>query len=95
MVLTLLTEVIAFHVGPTVVDVRSLGLELVSRSTFRVLEEGLDDFIQVLLAVTISVRILENGKRGSLRRSRRSFRRSRRGFRGLGSSKSLGGAWFI
>ncbi len=33
MVLTLLTEVIAFHVGPTAVDVRGLGLELVSRST--------------------------------------------------------------
>ncbi len=34
MVLTLLTEVIAFHVGPTAINVRGLGLELVSRSTF-------------------------------------------------------------
>ncbi len=33
MVLTLLTKVIALHVGPTAVDVRGLGLELVSRST--------------------------------------------------------------
>ncbi len=54
------------------------------------------------MAVAISARILENGKRGSLRgsgrsfrRSRRSFRRSRRGFRGLGSRRSLGGAWFV
>ncbi len=95
MVLILLTEVIAFHVGPTAVDVRGLGLEFISRSTFRVLEEGLDDSIQVLLAVTISARILENGKRGSLRGSKRSFRRSHRGFGGLGSSRSLGGAWFV
>ncbi len=49
----------------------------------------MDDFIQVLLAVTISARILENRKRGSLRGSGRSFRRSCRGFR------SLGGAWFV
>ncbi len=34
MVLTLLAEVVAFHVGPTAVDVRGLGLEYVSRSTF-------------------------------------------------------------
>ncbi len=95
MVLTLLTEVIAFHVGPTAVAVWGLGLELVSRSTFRVLEEGLDDSIQVLLAVAISARILENGKKGSLMRSGRNFRRSRRGFGGLGSSRSLGGAWFV
>ncbi len=33
MVLTLLTEVIAFHVGPTAVDVRGLVVELVSSST--------------------------------------------------------------
>ncbi len=94
MVLKLLTEVIAFHVGPTAADVWGLGLELVSRSTFRVLEEGLNDSIQVLLAIAISAKILENGKRGSLRGSGRSFRRSRRGFGGLGSSKSLGDAWF-
>ncbi len=95
MVLTLLTEVIAFHVGPTAVNVRGLGLELISRSTFRVLEECLDDSIQIQLAVAISTRILENGKRGSLRGSERGFRRSRRGFRGLGSSRSFGGAWFF
>ncbi len=34
MVLTLLTEVIAFHMGSTAVDVQGLGLEFVSRSTF-------------------------------------------------------------
>ena len=33
MLLTLLTEVIIFHVGLTAVDVWDLGLELVSRST--------------------------------------------------------------
>ncbi len=33
MVLTLLAEVVAFHVGPTAVDVQGLGLEFVSRST--------------------------------------------------------------
>ncbi len=47
------------------------------------------------MAIAISARILENGKRGSLRGSGRSFRRSRRGFRGLGSSRSLGRAWFV
>ncbi len=31
IVLTLLTEVIAFYVGPTAVNVQGLGLELVSR----------------------------------------------------------------
>ncbi len=34
MVLTLLAEVVAFHVGSTAVDVQGLGLEFVSRSTF-------------------------------------------------------------
>ncbi len=34
MVLTLLAEVVAFHIGPTAVDVRGLGLEFVFRSTF-------------------------------------------------------------
>ncbi len=33
MVLTLLAEVVTFHVGPTTVDVLGLGLELVSGST--------------------------------------------------------------
>ncbi len=33
MVLTLLADVVAFHVGATVVDVRGLGLEFVSRSS--------------------------------------------------------------
>ncbi len=33
MVLTLLAEVILFYVGPTAVDVRGLGLEIVSGST--------------------------------------------------------------
>ncbi len=47
------------------------------------------------MAVAINARILGNGKRGSLRGSGRSFRRSRRGFRGLGSSRSLGVAWFV
>ncbi len=92
MVLTFLAEVVAFHVTPTVVDVQGLGLEFVSRSTLRVLEECLDDSIQVLLVVAISARILGNGKRGSLRGSRRSFRRSCRGFWGFESSWSLGGA---
>ncbi len=34
MVLKLLVDVIIIHVGPTIVDVRGFGLELVSRSTF-------------------------------------------------------------
>ncbi len=33
MVLTLLVEVITFHMGPTAVDVRGFGLELVFRSS--------------------------------------------------------------
>ncbi len=87
MVLTLLAEVVTFHVGPTAVDVWCLGLEFISRSTFSILEECLDDSIQVLLAVAINARILGKvGKRGSLKRSKRSFRRSR---------KSFGGARFV
>ncbi len=31
VVFTLLTEVVALHVGPTVVDIRGLGLELIFR----------------------------------------------------------------
>ncbi len=92
MVFTLLAEVIALHVGPTTVNVRGLGLELISRSTFRVLEECLNDSIQILLAVAISARILENGKRGILKGFGRSFRRSRKGF---GTSRSLGRARFV
>ncbi len=34
MVLTLLAEVVAFHVGPIAVDVQGLGLKFVPRSTF-------------------------------------------------------------
>ena len=34
IVFALLTEVITFHVRPTVVNVQSLGFEFVSRSTF-------------------------------------------------------------
>ncbi len=34
MLLTLVAEVVAFHVSPTAVDIWGLGLELVSRSTF-------------------------------------------------------------
>ncbi len=70
MILILLAEIVALYVGPTAVDVRGLGLELVSRSTFG-LEERLDDFVQVLLAVAISTRILK--KKGSLRGSEGSF----------------------
>ncbi len=92
MILTLLTEVIAFHVGPTAVGIRGLGLELISRSTFQVLEECLDDSIQILLAVAISARILENGEIRSLRGSGKSFKRSRKSF---GTSRSLGRARFI
>ena len=77
MVFTLLVEVLTFHVGPIVVDVRSLGLELVPRfrSTLCLgLEERLNDSIQVPLAVTISIRIKG---RWSLRGSRRSLGKSR------------------
>ncbi len=82
MILTLLTEIVALHVGPTAVHIRGLSLELVSRSTLELvsrstlgLEERLNDSVQVLLAVAISTRILE--KRGSLRGSERSFRTSK------------------
>ncbi len=44
------------------------------------------------MAVTISARILENGKRGSLRGSERSFRRS---YRSFGTSRSLRRARFV
>ncbi len=92
MVLILLVEVITFYMGPTTVDVRGFGLEFVSRSSFWRIEKRLDDSVQVLLAVAISAKILENRKRGSLKGSRRSFRRSCRSF---GSSRSLGGARFV
>ena len=45
VIFALLTEVIILYVGPTVIDVRGFGLELVSRSTLRSIEECLDDSI--------------------------------------------------
>ncbi len=59
MVLTLLTKIVALHVGPTAIDIRGLGLELVSRFTLG-LEERLDDSIYVLLDIAVSARILED-----------------------------------
>ncbi len=61
------------------------------------MEKCLDDSIQVLLAVVISARILENGKKGSLRGSGRGFRPSRyfRSRRSFEASRSLGGSWFV
>ncbi len=56
MILILLTEVIVLHVGPTAVDVRGFGLELVPRSTFRDLEKCLEEVIHVLLRVSGNVR---------------------------------------
>ncbi len=91
MVFTLLAEVIALHVRPIAVDVQGLSLEFVSISTFRDVKECLDNSIQVLLTVLISIRILGNRKKGSLRGSSRSFRSSR----SLGSSKSLRGSKFV
>ncbi len=61
------------------------------------MEKRLDDSIQVLLAVAVSVRIVGNGKRESWRGSKRSFR-SRRCFRSrksFGASRSLGGSRFV
>ncbi len=45
------------------------------------MEEHLDDSVQVLLAVAISAKILENEKRESLRGFSRSFNRSLGGSR--------------
>ncbi len=42
---SLLAKIVVLHMGPTIVDVRSLGLELVSRSTFGDIEEYLTDSI--------------------------------------------------
>ncbi len=82
MVLTLLTEIVTLYIGPTAVDVHGLGLELVSRSNLRSLEERLEELIHVFLHVSGNVR-----SRGwwSLRGSSRSFR----------SNKSLGGSRFV
>ncbi len=63
MVLTLLIKIVALHVGPIMVDIQGFGLEFVSRSTFGGVEKCLDNFIQVLLAISVSARILENGKK--------------------------------
>ncbi len=61
------------------------------------MEKRLDDSIQVLLAVAVSARILENGKRGSLRGSGRSFKSSKcfRSRRSFGTSRSLGESRFV
>ncbi len=61
MIFILLTEILALYVGPIAVDVWGLGFEFVSRSTFS-LEERLDDSIQVLLVIMISVMILGKKK---------------------------------
>ena len=58
IIFTLLAKIVALHVRPTTVDIRGLGLEFVYKSTFCSLEERLDDSIQILLAVSISTRIL-------------------------------------
>ncbi len=63
MILILLTEIIAFHIRPIAVDVWGLGLEFVSRSTLKGMKERLDDSVQILLAISVSARILGNGKR--------------------------------
>ena len=62
MFLTMLAKVVTFHMRLTMVDVQGFGLELVSKSRstlLRGLEEQLNDSNQVLLAIGISVRILE------------------------------------
>ncbi len=61
------------------------------------MEKPLDNFIQVLLAVAISARILGNGERGSLRGFGRSFRPNRcfRSCRIFEASKSLEGSRFV
>ncbi len=41
------------------------------------MKKRLDDAIQVLLAILVSARILENEKGGSLRESNRSFKSSK------------------
>ncbi len=80
MVLTLLAEVVIFHVGPTAVDVRGLGLELISRSTFG-LEKCLEEVVHIFLRISDNVRSRES-KKWSLGGPNRSF-------------KSLGGSRFV
>ncbi len=87
MVFTLFVEVISLHVRPTAVDIQGFNLEFVSQSTFGGVKKCLDDSIHVLLAISISTRIMRNGKRKSLRKSEKSFRlrrcfRSHRSFVG-------------
>ncbi len=45
MVLTLLTKIVALHVGPIAVDIRGFGLKFVFRSTFGDMEECLENSI--------------------------------------------------
>ncbi len=65
MIFTLLTEIVALHMGPTIVDVRGLSLKFVSKSTLWDMKKCLDDSVQVLLVVAISARILGNEKKGA------------------------------
>ncbi len=97
MIFILLAEIVVLHVRPIAIDVQGLSLEFVSRSTFGGVVECLDDSIQVLLAVSISARILENRKRGSLRGSGRSFKHNRcfRSCKSFGASRSLKKSRFV
>ncbi len=73
MILTLLTEVVALYMRPTAVEVRGFGLELVSRSIFRGLEECLEKEVHILLRVSGIVRSWRSRK-WSLRGPNRSFK---------------------
>ena len=70
----------ALHIRPTAVDVRGFGFEFISwKSIFWGMEECLNDSVQVLLAISVNIRVLEN-KKQSLRefskncRSKKSFK---------------------
>ncbi len=58
VVFTLLAEVITLYVRPTTIKVQSLGLEFVSKSIFCDIKKYLNNFVQVLLAILVSIRVL-------------------------------------
>ena len=78
IVFTLLAKVVVFHVGPTIVEVQGLGLELVSRPNIWGLKKRLDDFVQILFILLISTKILGSWNlQGSIKSIKKSLGESR------------------
>ena len=74
---TLLAKVIALYVRLIAVDIQGFDLEFVfKKSTISSIKKRLNNLVQVLLAILVSTKVLEN-KTWGLRKSNKSFRRSK------------------